>query len=693
MSLNNTVEILHIEDNTLDAFLIKSFLAEPPKDIKSAIQHYNITNMMTLKDGIQSLENLENNFQIILLDLNLPDGSGINNIKTIREINSNIPIVIVTSVQDEKIAMDALRHGAQECLVKEQGNGDLVKRIIQSSIFRKKVEIELAKKAYYDDLTSLPNRLFFENAALNMIRHAKRWNRRDALMFIDLNKFKIINDTHGHEAGNIVLKEIAERLRHTLRDSDLIARYAGDEFVVYMDCGRADITEELCTKVAEKIIKSVEHPIKIGDINVEISLSIGIALYPDAGQTFEILLKNADQAMYKAKKSIRKKYQIIKDNKQVLKEPVAPAISQDSAPLILIIDDCEIDRSIYKQLLNKSDHHYNFLEAETIHQAFQHMEDVIPDCILLDYNLPDKTGLEFLSIIEDRKDFKHLPIIMITQEDRRDLAVQVMGHRAKDFIIKNEINPKKFIASIESIILEQKNKKERQNERKKVYQSNTELVDFSNTIAHDLKAPMRKIISYCELLNNDAVIQASGASKSYIDRMSISATRMKNLIENLLSYAQTSHFNEEKKTCNLKEILQNISQDLTVFASEKKAEIIVNDMPDWPVYKVKFEQIMLNLITNGIKYSYEGRNPIVSVSGYICDQNQYHIQIKDNGQGIPTQYKHKILKPFQRLHRADDIEGSGLGLAICLKAIEKHNGEFDIHSVVGEGTDINIMLP
>lgn len=161
MSLANKLNILHIEDNPLDACLIKKFLEEPPKDIKSKIQNYTITNTMTLKEGICNLADIKNNYQIILLDLNLPDGNGIGNINTIRGINSNIPIVIITSLRDEKIAMDALRRGAQECLVKEQANGDLVKRIIRSSIFRKKVEIDLAQKAYYDDLTSLPNRLFF----------------------------------------------------------------------------------------------------------------------------------------------------------------------------------------------------------------------------------------------------------------------------------------------------------------------------------------------------------------------------------------------------------------------------------------------------------------------------------------------------------------------------------------------------
>jgi diguanylate cyclase (GGDEF)-like protein len=311
MLAENKINILHIEDNPLDAFLIKKLLDNPAEDIQTRVNRYDITQVENLSSGLREILDRKETYNLVLLDLNLPDGNGTSNIEAIREINPDIAIVVMTSLKNEQIAMDSLRYGAQECLIKENGNSEIVKRIIRSSIYRKKAEIELAQKAYYDDLTGLPNRLFFHNSALNIISHAKRWKRRDALMFIDLNKFKMINDTCGHQAGNQVLKETAKRLKDTLRDSDLIARYAGDEFVVYMDNGRQDMTEELCRTVSEKIITSVEKPIQYEGQQFDISLSIGIAFYPDSGMDFDSLLSKADAAMYKAKNCPNKKFHII----------------------------------------------------------------------------------------------------------------------------------------------------------------------------------------------------------------------------------------------------------------------------------------------------------------------------------------------------------------------------------------------
>lgn len=309
----NLLNILHVEDDISDAHIIQSYLKDKTDLSEASKKNYLITHYDCLKKALEHLDKNQN-FSAILLDMNLPDGLGLENIKSIKRLAPDIPIVIITSVSDEKIAENALQIGAQECLVKSYGSAHLLKRVIQSSIIRKRAENALSKRADYDDLTGLPNRSYFENAARAMLQHAKRWQRRDALMFIDLNKFKLINDTYGHEAGNIVLRKVSERLRAILRSSDLIARYAGDEFVIYMDCGRAEVTEDLCKFVAEKIVRAVETPIDIGKSMLDVHLSIGIAIYPDAGENFDALLKNADKVMYEAKQSADTKYCIIGTN-------------------------------------------------------------------------------------------------------------------------------------------------------------------------------------------------------------------------------------------------------------------------------------------------------------------------------------------------------------------------------------------
>ena len=168
------------------------------------------------------------------------------------------------------------------------------------------VEKELEYLAYYDELTGLPNRTLFIEDAKKALHQAKRNKSLLSILFIDLDRFKNINDSHGHNVGDKLLKKVAERLRLTLRDSDTIARNGGDEFSILIENMR-DISEPFV--VANKIISSMNQKFEIDGHNVHIGASVGIATYPlDADDALE-LLKMADTAMYEAKKIGRNNFQ------------------------------------------------------------------------------------------------------------------------------------------------------------------------------------------------------------------------------------------------------------------------------------------------------------------------------------------------------------------------------------------------
>ena len=163
---------------------------------------------------------------------------------------------------------------------------------------RKEYEQRMAFLAHHDDLTKLPNRLNLLERLDHTISFAKRNAKRVALMLIDLDRFKVINDTLGHRVGDQLLIEVADRLRSSLRESDIVARLAGDEFVVV-------ITEmesiDYAALVADKIVQVVSAPCRIGDRELATSPSIGIAVYPDDATEAADLMANADAAMYRAK--------------------------------------------------------------------------------------------------------------------------------------------------------------------------------------------------------------------------------------------------------------------------------------------------------------------------------------------------------------------------------------------------------
>ena len=170
---------------------------------------------------------------------------------------------------------------------------------------RKQAQARVEFLAHHDPLTELPNRVLLRDRVDQAITLAEREKRRVALMFLDLDHFKTVNDSLGHVAGDRLLKDIAQRLRHCMRESDTIARLGGDEFIVVLGSIRdADGVVE----VAEKILTAVAQPVMLGEREVASSLSIGIALYPDDGDDFDTLLKKADAAMYHAKQGGRSAY-------------------------------------------------------------------------------------------------------------------------------------------------------------------------------------------------------------------------------------------------------------------------------------------------------------------------------------------------------------------------------------------------
>jgi len=163
---------------------------------------------------------------------------------------------------------------------------------------RKKAEETIAFQAFHDLLTGLPNRTLFKDRLGVALKHAKRKSKRLGVMFIDIDRFKLVNDTYGHHEGDELLKNFALRARACLRSGDTLARQGGDEFTVLLpDLGSGDDA----ALIAAKMLTELKRPFQIAGLDFFTTVSIGIALYPDSGETPEVLLRNADIAMYQIK--------------------------------------------------------------------------------------------------------------------------------------------------------------------------------------------------------------------------------------------------------------------------------------------------------------------------------------------------------------------------------------------------------
>ena len=170
---------------------------------------------------------------------------------------------------------------------------------------KKRAQETIHHQAYHDGLTGLPNRLLFRDRLNLSIIQAKRAGHMLAVMFIDLDRFKSINDTLGHAAGDYLLQSVAARLTKCLRESDTVARLGGDEFTLLLP-QIAD--RHAAENAARKVLAALNQPFRIDQQNYSTSASIGIAVYPDDGDTLEALMQNSDVAMYDVKAQGRNNY-------------------------------------------------------------------------------------------------------------------------------------------------------------------------------------------------------------------------------------------------------------------------------------------------------------------------------------------------------------------------------------------------
>ena len=222
-------------------------------------------------------------------------------IKTTLAQNENVEQKVAKAADDLKLVNATLAKEVADRIVIEselaETKNDLAE--VRDDLSKSQAKEEQAQQlAFQDALTGLPNRMSFEQRLDHGLIQAKRHGRKLAVLFIDIDKFKIINDSYGHDLGDQVLRMVANRLQSSVRDEDMVSRWGGDEFV----CLLLEVKKDAdVTRFSEKLINRIAEACEFNGITLSIKASIGIAIYPADGETADILFKIADSAMYKAK--------------------------------------------------------------------------------------------------------------------------------------------------------------------------------------------------------------------------------------------------------------------------------------------------------------------------------------------------------------------------------------------------------
>lgn len=286
------IRIVLIEDDYGDAELVNAYL-EDERD-----QGFSLVHAPLLEEGVAALN--DGGADVVLLDLNLPDSTGLSTFTSLHARFPDIPIIVLSGLDDREISIMAVREGAQDFILKGVFDGGLLFRAIHHAIERHQLYRNLVGAALSDELTGLFNRRGFMTLAGQLFKSAQRLHQGAFLLYADLDGMKSVNDGLGHKEGDRMLRDTAEVLRETFRDADVLARLGGDEFAVFglqEEAAGPDIPKERLLERVTTFNNLHKRPYRL-------SMSIGlVTLEKELHHGLDDLIVSADARMYEVKRN------------------------------------------------------------------------------------------------------------------------------------------------------------------------------------------------------------------------------------------------------------------------------------------------------------------------------------------------------------------------------------------------------
>lgn len=350
---------------------------------------------------------------------------------------------------------------------------------------------------------------------------------------------------------------------------------------------------------------------------------------------------------------------------------------------ILIVDDSDDDLAVFQRLLSDDPVIRRIQTAGTGDDGIESYQANRPDCVLLDYNLPGRNGIEVLRKLKALDRFA--TIVMTTGQGDERIAAEAIKMGAADYVSKDQITSdtllRSITRSIDSSTMQQRMAQQLEEQRL-----------FLRILIHDASAPLRQIRTFAEQLVADA---RAGDYEEVLEQgvsVANAATRVQNLIDTLRAYAlldQPVIF----ETIAMAEVVEAAIENLADRIEEHKAVIDYHQLPSIEGHRPQLIQLIQNLISNAIKYS-SSDVPTVIISAVRRDKasDSWLFEVRDNGIGIPPERLADVFQPFKRLWSQDDYEGTGLGLAICKKVVERHGGQIWCDSDGHRGTGFFFSL-
>lgn len=399
---------------------------------------------------------------------------------------------------------------------------------------------------------------------------------------------------------------------------------------------------------------------------------------------------------------------------------------------ILLLEDNAADADLIVRYLIKSGLSFTSKVVESRRLFEESLLTFSPDIILSDYSLPAFDAVSAFKIIKER-DLK-IPFIIVSGTIGEENAVRLIKEGVTDYVSKNNFSSllQKITRALKEAeeLIEKEDLLERlktqtaallianqelefQNAEKEkraieLLNANKELLAFNFISSHDLQEPLRKIQIFISIMMDKEMKTMTQAGKNNLNRIHVAATRMRQLIEDLMDFSRVSAVDHEYEINDLHDIIEDVKTELIDTIHQKKAVFNIKELKPVNIMASQFRQLIYNLTSNSLKFSIpevplqitiqssilkneEFRALNLPNSPQICDY--WNLSFQDNGIGFEAQYNQNIFVIFQRLHHTEHYSGTGIGLAIVKKIVDNHNGIIVADGKLNKGVTFNIYIP
>jgi signal transduction histidine kinase len=374
--------------------------------------------------------------------------------------------------------------------------------------------------------------------------------------------------------------------------------------------------------------------------------------------------------------------------------------SEPGTTRVLLVEDNPAEARLIREMIaDAATGEFSIEHVERLGEALSRLQQQGAEAVLLDLTLPDSRGLETVERVREQS--PRVPIVVLTGLEDDSIGVEAVKCGAQDYLAKSHAGGDLLTRTLRYAIERQRVRIElqearmaqlRQQERlnRELAIRNEDLEDFTHVASHDLREPLRKMISFSDLLRRDLGDPISEKVARDIGFIRDAAERMQHLVDDLLALSRASRSSKQRRQLALDDCVDAALEALYMRLEETGATIERDALPEVWGDSTMLTQLYQNLISNAIKFC-DRRPPQIRITAEKADQ-RWVFGVADNGIGINPAYAKQIFRPFQRLHSPREYEGSGIGLSICQKAVERHGGEIWVEPTPEGGSHFKFYL-